>query len=626
LILSPVRGGNGVKYDMFVDYDWGGEGTLNGTLKDVQITNPDLFFNETDGSSFPNGDMRQTHRAAAFMNWDRVSPPFVRDGCLYLPAAFVTHNGYALDEKTPLLRSEAAINKNGLRLQKLLGDDDSTAVVANVGWEQEFFAVDRDQYLQRPDLMATGRMLVGAQPPRGQQTDFNYFNRMQPRVRAFMDELTEELLTLGMPVSVFHNEVAPSQYEFSPIFKLTNVATDENTLAMEVMEDLAVKHNLAILFHEKPFGGVNGSGKHNNWGLNTDSGRNLFVPGKTDKDQASFIAMVACLARTLHVHGDVIRVGVATAGNDHRLGAQEAPPAIISLYTGDSMESHLQSVVDGGELHGYGQEQMSLEFGSKNVGSLRVPVEDRNRTAPFPFCGNRFEFRAVGSSQNCGYPLAIVNTAMAESMGILADAIEGGKSPRDAVADMLKEHWQVIFNGNGYSDEWPVEAAKRGLPNLRNTVDAVETLTASKNEKLFESQGVFSPTELKARQEIQFEKYTNDLTIEANCLINMLETGILPACAKDLQVFAGSSLGSKRAALYGELEAASDKLTDLYMDLPDGDAGTQARYCVNVIKPQMEVVRELSDTAERLVSAELWPYPKYSEILYDHHSGAPEYM
>jgi glutamine synthetase len=418
--------------------------------------------------------------------------------------------------------------------------------------------------------------------------------------------------------------VAPSQYEFSPIFKLTNVATDENTLAMEVMEDIAVRHNLAILFHEKPFGGVNGSGKHNNWGLNTDSGRNLFVPGKTEQDQASFIALVACLARALHIHGDVVRVGVATAGNDHRLGAQEAPPAIISLYTGDTMAAQLQKVVDGGELHGYGEQNISVDFGTNNVSPLNVNLEDRNRTAPFPFCGNRFEFRAVGSTQNCGYPLAIVNAAMAESMEVLADAIEGGKSPRDAVADMLQEHWQIIFNGDGYSEEWPIEAASRGLPNLKNTVDAVETLTSSKNQQLFESQKIFTPTELHARQEIQFEKYTNDLTIEANCMIDMLETGVLPACAKDLQTYHNTNLGVKRAAVYGELEAATDALTELYNNLPDENANGQARYCVDVLKPQMEVVRELSDTAERLVAADLWPFPKYSEILFHHHSGAPE--
>lgn len=590
-----------------------------------EFTGSRLFFNETDGSSFPNGDMRQTHRAAAFMNWDRVSPPFVRNGVLYIPAAFVTHNGDALDEKTPLLRAQSSINKQGLRLQKLLGDNEATGVVSNVGWEQEFFAVDREAYLARPDLVAAGRMLCGAQPPRGQQTDFNYFNRMNPRVRAFMDEVTDELLKVGVPMTVFHNEVAPGQHEFCPIFKLTNVAADENVLAMELMEDIAVKHNLAILFHEKPFGGVNGSGKHNNWGLNTaGSNRNLFVPGKTKKDQESFTAMVACLARALHIHGDVIRVGVATAGNDHRLGAQEAPPAIISLYTGDLMEAHLKKVTEGGDLDGYGMETTTIDFGSENVSPITANLEDRNRTAPFPFCGNRFEFRAVGSTQNIAYPLAILNAAVAESMGVLADEIEGGKSVRDAVADMLKEHWSIIFNGNGYSDEWPIEAASRGLPNLKNTVDAVETLCSEKNQKLFESQSIFTSTELEARQEIMFEKYTNDIFIEANCLLDMMETGVIPACAKDLKNYSGSDLGSRRAAIYKQLEAATQDLQDKYENLPEGSPNEQARYAVDVVKPQMEAVRELSDAAERLVEAELWPFPKYSEILFHHQSGAPE--
>ena len=334
--------------------------------------------------------------------------------------------------------------------------------------------------------------------------------------------------------------------------------------------------------------------------------------------------MVACLARTLHVHGDVVRVGVATAGNDHRLGAQEAPPAIISLYTGELMEKHLQKVVNGGELAGYGQETTTIDFGSDAVSPITANLEDRNRTAPFPFCGNRFEFRAVGSSQNISYPLAILNSAVAESMGVLADAIEGGKSPRDAVADMLKEHWAVIFNGDGYSDEWPVEAARRGLPNLKNTVDAVETLCSSKNQKLFASQGVFTEKELEARQEVMFEKYTNDITIEANCLVNMMETGVLPACAKDLANYQGTDLGTKRAAIYKQLETATDELQSMYENLPEGSPNDQARYCVDVIKPQLAAVRDLSDTAERLVEADLWPFPKYADILYAHQTGAPE--
>jgi glutamine synthetase len=579
-----------------------------------------LFFNETDGSSFPNGGMRQTHRAAAFMNWDRTSPPFVRNGTLYIPAAFVTHNGDALDEKTPLLRSQEVINTEGLRLQKLLGDTTATEVVANVGWEQEFFMVDRDAFLKRPDLVAAGRMLTGAQPPRGQQTDFNYFNRMNPRVKSYMDEVTAEFLNLGIPCTVFHNEVAPSQHEFSPIFKVTNVANDENTMTMEVMEDIAVKHDLAVLFHEKPFGGVNGSGKHNNWGVNTNSGRNLFVPGKTEQDQASFVSMVAALARTLHVHGDVIRTGVATSGNDHRLGAQEAPPAIISLYTGDLMEAHLKKVVDGGPLAGYGLDKGEITFGSKSVSPIMANLEDRNRTAPFPFCGNRFEFRAVGSNQNIAFPLAILNTAFAESMGVLSANIEKSGDVRASVQAMLTEHWPVIFNGNGYSDEWPIEAEKRGLANLKNTVDAWETFTSAKNVKLFQDQKVFTEREVHARQEIAFERYINDLMIESSCLLDMMQTGVIPACAADLATFSGSSLGSSRGAKYAALEASVDSLQSIVDAFPDdADVNAQARYCVDVIKPQMLAVREASDTAERLVEASKWPYPKYSEILFHHH-------
>lgn len=366
------------------------------------------------------------------------------------------------------------------------------------------------------------------------------------------------------------------------------------------------------------------SGNHNNWGLNTDNGRNLYVPGKTEEDQASFIAMVAALARALHVHGDVIRTGVATAGNDHRLGAQEAPPAIISLYTGDIMEEHLKKVVDGGPLAGYGQDKTTIDFGSRAVSPISANLEDRNRTAPFPFCGNRFEFRAVGSSQNIAYPLAILNTAVAESMAVLADAIEGGKSPRDAAADMLKEHWPVIFNGDGYSDEWPVEAEKRGLANLRNTVDAVDTLVSDKNTKLFDSQGVFTPVELEARQEIMYEAYVNTLGIEAQCLLNMQETGIIPALAQDLKNYEGTRLGAKREGVYSALEIAVDELQRIFNDMPETTPAEQARYSVDVLKPQMEAVRELSDAAERLCDAGLWPFPKYDEILYHHQSGAPE--
>ena len=619
--FSPVRGANGLKLDAFIDLDFSDSSVLKPIVAG-DFSGGKLFFNETDGSSFPNGGLRATHTAAAFMSWDRGSAPFVRNDTLYIPAAFIAHNGAALDEKTPLLRSQEAINTAGTRFLKALGDTEMTQVVSNVGWEQEFFVIDRDDYLARPDLMATGRTLVGADPPRGQQTDFNYFNKMNPRVREYLKEVQERCWEAGMALSVMHNEVAPSQHEFSPIFSLTNVATDQNTLSMELLEDVAAQHGLVCLMHEKPFAGINGSGKHNNWGLNTDAGRNLYVPGKTALDQQIFIASTAALARALHLHGDTIRVGVATAGNDHRLGAQEAPPAIMSLYTGPGLEAQLKSVMDGGALEGYAASTKDVPSGTKNVQTIAGNVEDRNRTAPFPFCGNRFEFRAVGSTQNIALPLALLNTAVAQSMEYMAAQIESGKSARDVVAEVLKEHEAIIFNGDGYSQEWQDEAAKRGLPNLKNTVDAVDTFASAKNKELFSSMNVFSEAELEARQETMYEQYTNAITIESDCLLKMMKTGALPACATDLNNMAGAGLEGDRPTVYKALDAATTALQAAHDGLPEDDAATAARYCAEVIKPAMDAVREQCDAAEGLCQSEIWPFPHYADMLFAHHTDA----
>lgn len=625
--FSPLRGAAGLKNDAFIDYDFGGDGQFSGTIKDIVVdfSGSRLFMSETDGSSFPNGGLRQTHRAAAFMAWDRMSSPFIRGTTMYLPSAFVTHNGEALDDKTPLLRSQAAINEEGLRLMANLKYDAPKKVVANVGWEQEFFLVDRDAYIRRPDLKACGRTVLGAAPPRGQQTDFNYFNKTDPRVRAFFEDVQKEMLDAGSAMSVFHNEVAPSQYELSPIFKLTNVAMDENTMCMEILNEVAARHGLYCLMHEKPFAGVNGSGKHNNWGLNTDNGDNLFVPGKTPEEQERFIAMVAALARCLNVHGDVIRAGVACSGNDHRLGAQEAPPAIISLYTGDGMEQHLRSVIAGGDLAGYGMGATTIDYGANEIAPINANIEDRNRTAPFPFCGNRFEFRAVGSSQNIGFPMAVLNAAYAESMGILSDMIEGGMSVRDAVAKMLDDNERVIFNGNGYSDEWPIEAEKRGLPNLRNGCEAIKVFNSEKNKKLFVGQNVFTEKEVDARQEIMAESVAQDIAIEVDCMLMMLNTGVLPACAKDLQAFEGTGLGAERKALYSAVENATRSLREAYENIPEGDALASVEYAQYTLRPAMQLAREQADAAELLVQDGLWPYPKYKDILFDHHSQPAKY-
>jgi glutamine synthetase len=619
--FSPIRGANGLKKDTFIDLDWGAGGTVLPAVPGA-FSGSLLYQSETDGSSFPNGGLRATHTAAAYMSWDRLSPPFVRGDTVYIPSSFITWTGAAEDEKTPLLRSQEAVNKEGVRLMKAIGTE-CNEVVCNVGWEQEFFCIDVENYLQRPDLMAAGRTLIGAQPPRGQQTDYNYFNVTQPRVANFLEEVQAELWAIACPLSVTHNEVAPSQYEFSPIFSLTNISNDTNTASMEILSEVATRHGLAVLCHEKPFAGINGSGKHNNWGLNTDTGDNLYAPGKTAEAQARFMTMVAVLAQAVNRHGDLIRCSVASAGNDHRLGAQEAPPAIISLYTGVAMEAHIKSIIGGGDLEGYGNETKMVAAGARAVPDIEAGTEDRNRTAPFPFCGNRFEFRAVGSQQNIAFPLAVLHSAVAESLGEMADCIEGGMSQKEATAKLFAENERIIFNGNGYDEAWHHEAEHdRGLPNLRNTVDAFEIFANDKAKDLFSKANVYTPAEVDARQEISLEAYTNTITLESSCMIEMIETGILPACAADLNAYGNSGLEGDRPTLYKDVAAKTKDLADALDALPtEGDAvvHAQARYCADVVKPAMEALRLAADEAELVIAADKYPYPKYREMLYDHH-------
>jgi glutamine synthetase len=529
--FSPVRGAAAEKYDNFIDLNYKTMQPI------VDFSGSRLVAGETDGSSFPNGGLRVTHTAAAYTAWDMSSPPFVFKDILYIPSAFISFTGHALDERTPLLRSQEAVNESGTRLLRALGDKRDHRVVSNVGWEQEFFITSHKNYLARPDLLHCGRTLLGCLPSRGQQTELNYFNYVPPRVQAFLRETQQELLDLNVAVNTTHNEVAPGQHELSPIFTLVNVAADQNTISRRVMEDVAAKHDLAVMFHEKPFKGINGSGKHCNWGLNTTSGENLFTAGKTPEEQARFMVMMAAMVRAVDLHGDLLRVSVAHAGNDHRLGAQEAPPAIISLYTGMNMEEHIDSIIAGGALEGYGlrSENQLLPFGTKHVLPLSRPWEDRNRTAPLPFCGNRFEFRAVGSSQNICFPMAVLNTIISDSMKHMAEQLESGKSARDVAADIFKKHRRIIFNGNGYSQEWQDEAAKRGLPNLKNTVEALATFDSPKNRALFAENSVLKPEELASRSEIMYHSYTNQVKMEANCLLDMLKTGVLPAALADLK-------------------------------------------------------------------------------------------
>merc|ERR1711871_935880 len=620
--FSPVRGEpiqalNGMKFDSFVDLDFSDPSVVKPMT--VGFSGSQLFFNETDGSSFPNGGLRATHTAAAYNSWDRISPCFAYGDTLYIPSAFVAWTGAALDHKTPLLRSEQAINKEGMRLLKHLGDSDATQVVANVGWEQEFFVVDREMYLKRPDLQMTGRTVLGALPARNQQTDMNYFGPMCPRVKALMEEVTAELHKVGCSMKVYHNEVAPGQHEFSPIFSLTNIANDQNQFSMQIANDIAARNGLVMLWHEKPFAGINGSGKHNNWGLNTDSGKNLYAPGKTAETQSDFVAFVAALTYACNQHADVIRCSIATAGNDHRLGAQEAPPAIISLYTGLGMEAHLKAVTEGGALEGYADNGVPVSYGSNAVQTMGGGAEDRNRTAPLPFCGNRFEFRAVGSSQNIAFPLAVLNTAVADGCAAISDKIESGKSPRDAVAEVLSENWRAIFNGNGYSVEWPVEAAKRGLLNLKNSPEAFAHFASQKNCDLFEKHGVFTPDETHARAETLYEQYISQVSMEASTMLEMMDTGIVPACAEDLKVYEGTTMGGDRASLYGDMTKATDTLRAKLDGVPDGEHEA-ATYIADSLIPAMNAVRELADTAEKKCNRDLWPFPTYGEVLYTHHT------
>jgi len=623
----PSRGGSGangsmagaLKMDTLIDLDW----SSHEASKPFYATLPPerLFQGETDGSSFPNGGLRATHTAAAFTTWDRSSPCFVIDKVLRIPCAFITHLGACIDEKTPLLRSNDALNKQGLRLLKNIGiGTDAKVMHSFLGWEQEFFVVQAELYRRRPDLVNCGRTLVGKLPARNQQAELNYFQPPTGNVQALLFNVQAAMLKMGVPMAVLHNEVAPAQHEMSPIYCHSTYSCDNNVLFMEVLEKEAEKLGLRALLHEKPFAGINGSGKHNNWSVGTDTGLNFFYPGKKDDARQLFVTGIACLAYGLSKHNEVVRCCVATAGNDHRLGAQEAPPAIISLYPGHGFEEHVDAIIAGGPLLGYRAEKSSADPKTAAAMPAVCGVEDRNRTAPFPFCGNRFEFRAVGSSQNCSFPIAICNTIMASGMAALSDLIEGGMSHRDAVAKLFKDNRHVIFTGNGYSAEWPVEAKKRGLSNLNTTPLAVATFNSEKAKKLFADMGIFSAEECDARSEIMFENYTTTLSVEVETLINMIETGILPACAKDMAKYqAMPSLAGERQATYDSIKTETDKLKQLFDKRPH-DLQAEAKYLCDTIKPQMVAIRALVDKAEGLLEAGLYPYPTYEELIYSHHS------
>lgn len=627
----PMRGGGGAvggmlgayKQDTLIDLEFASKFTT----KPMKATLPSdrLFQGETDGSSFPNGGLRVTHSAAAFTTWDRSSPPFVLNKTLYIPCAFITHFGKCIDEKTPLLRSMDAVKKEGLRLLKAAGLGKGVQTIYSyLGWEQEFFVIKAEHYKARPDLVNAGRTLFGKLPTRHQQGDLNYFAPVPGNVQLLLDRVQAVMLRLGCPMAVKHNEVAPGQHEMSPVFRVANVSCDTNVLFMEVMNREAAKMGLQVLFHEKPFAGINGSGKHANWSVGTDTGLNFFYPGKTEEGAKLFVTGIACLAYGLSQHNELVRCSVATAGNDHRLGAQEAPPAIISLYPGQGFEKYVDSVIAGGDLLGYKAEKKKQATGCSQADPIEANVEDRNRTAPFPFCGNRFEFRAVGSSQNCNLPVMVCNAIMASGMAHLADLIEGGLSHRDAVAKMFKENKHVVFTGNGYSVEWKQEAAKRGLPNLNTTPKALSTWNSDKNKALFEKLGIYTKEETAARQEVMLENYITSLKIEAETMIQMVDTAIVPACAKDLKKtpFVNKKFADTRKAAYEAILTETTKLKSQLANHAD-TLEKEATFLCDVLKPQMEKVRSTVDTAEGLMDADLYPYPSYETMLYSHHFEEP---
>jgi glutamine synthetase len=613
--FSPVRGPlHGEKLETFMAVDF-----KTGQLI-VDLSGAELFQTETDGSSFPNGGLRVTHEAAAYIGWDTGSPPFVYGQTLYIPSAFVSWTGEALDQKTPLLRADVAVDKQAQRLLRHLGDKKSQQVVCNVGWEQEFFLIDREHYLARPDLVACGRTLLGQTPLRGQEQSTNYFGKMSPRVRRYLDEAREQMWEMGISIDCAHNEVAPAQHEMSPIFSLANLAADTNSLAMEVLRDLAFEHDLAVLFHEKPFAGINGNGKHINWGLNTDTGANLFVPGDTKAENRRFVAFVAALLRGVYQHGDLLRCGVSTAGNDHRLGAQEAPPAIITLYLGTRTDAYMREFANGGEIAEFGEEDKYIKV-SNPVADIKANLEDRNRTAPFPWCGNRFEFRAVGGNQHIAFPIAMVNAAIADSLNHMCDQMDAGKDVDQVIRETILDNQGALFCGDGYSSELYDFADKNKLFHLKSSPDSYQALTSDKNIKLFGELGIFNEREVHARRNVLLEAFATDISIEVRTLLNMLQTRILPVAMEDVRIdgtsgFTSRLLGEKKNFVQALLDQ-TDRLSEAFDSFPD-EVEESAIYAQETLKPLMVSAREAADKLEGMVDDRLWPLPTYSEMLHGH--------
>ena len=627
--FQPLTGVTAEKHDSFI--------SPVGNCKVVmEFSGKELIKGESDASSFPSGGLRATFEARGYTAWDPASYAFVKDGSLYIPTAFCSYTGEALDTKTPLLRSMDAINAQGLRLLRLFGDMNTKRLSTTVGAEQEYFIIDKEMYDLRKDLQFTGRTLFGAPAPKGQELEDHYFGPLNSRISAFMAEVDENLWRLGINSKTKHNEAAPAQHELAPIYATTNMAVDQNLLIMEYMKKIAEKHGLVCLLHEKPYAGVSGSGKHNNWSISTDTGKNLLDPGKTPAENLKFMLILAAIIKAVDDHQDLLRLSVASAGNDHRLGSSEAPPAVVSVFLGEELGQIIQAIVDGKTYKGARAGIMDL--GIPTIPTFRKDTTDRNRTSPLAFTGNKFEFRMLGSSQNIAMPNIVLNTAVAESFRQFADVLEAADDFDAAIAKLLKDtftkHQRIIFDGDGYSEEWEKEAEKRGLLNLRTSVDAFRQFDAPKNIKLFSEHGVMSETEIRSREDILLENYAKIVNIEALTMIEMVSRDIIPAVNAYLGDLAGT-MGAKLAVM-PELtcEVERDLLTKLtelntksYRDLAvleeeekkaaaERDVVKRAEAYCNAVLPAMATLRRHVDKMERLTASEYWPFPTYGDMMF----------
>ena len=628
--FQPLTGVTAEKHDSFI-----APAPDGGVL--MEFSGKELIQGEPDASSFPSGGLRATFEARGYTAWDPTSYAFIKGTTLCIPTAFCSYGGEALDKKTPLLRSMEALNKQALRILKLFGNEDVKYVSTSVGPEQEYFLIDRKEYDKRPDLKYTGRTLVGSRPPRGQDLDDHYFGVIKPRVAAYMEDLNDELWKLGIYAKTEHNEVAPAQHELAPIYDTTNIAADHNQLMMEIMQKVASKHGLVCLLHEKPFAGVNGSGKHNNWSVGTDTGENLLNPGDTPSENAQFLLFLCAVIKAVDDYQDLLRISVATAGNDHRLGANEAPPAVVSMFLGDELTAILKAIMNDEPYEG--TETKKMKLGVDVLPRFNRDNTDRNRTSPFAFTGNKFEFRALGSSNSISCVNIMLNAAVAESLKIYADRLEGVDNFEEALHEMIKktikDHKRIIFNGNGYDEAWIKEATEeRGLVNYKTTADCMPHLLDEKNVKMLTEQKVFTPAELNSRMEIMLDNYCKTITIEGNTLVDMVRKDILPSIEMYLSKVAETAslkqkvdskmsisyeknIMNKLSSLNDIIFAGVDTLEKVLEEEQAIEEIVEQGYAIrDKVLPTMESLREACDEAEMIVAKEYWPYPSYGEMLF----------